>query len=87
MRERSGKYGAFWSCSRFPQCRGTRAMDNDSNTGDGMDQAPVPCPHCFAPLVKRASHKGEFWGCSRYPACRTTLPDLDGKPDTGRRKT
>lgn len=87
MRRRSGKFGDFWSCSRFPECRGTRAVEEDSNAGDGMDQAPVPCPHCFAPLVKRAGPKGPFWGCSRYPACRTTLSDRDGKPDTGSLKT
>jgi DNA-binding helix-hairpin-helix protein with protein kinase domain len=24
MRRRSGRYGSFWGCSRYPQCRGTR---------------------------------------------------------------
>ncbi|QFT68654.1 DNA topoisomerase I/SWI domain fusion protein [Labrenzia sp. THAF35] len=24
MRRRSGRYGQFWGCSRYPQCRGTR---------------------------------------------------------------
>jgi DNA topoisomerase-3 len=89
MRKRSGKFGDFWSCSRFPECRGTRAVEaeEDNNAGDGMDQAPVPCPYCFAPLVKRSGPKGPFWGCSRYPACRTTLSDRDGTPDTSSLKT
>ena len=26
MRLRKGKYGEFWSCSRFPDCRGTRKL-------------------------------------------------------------
>jgi len=24
MRKRVGKYGEFWSCERFPDCKGTR---------------------------------------------------------------
>ena len=26
MRRRSGRYGAFWGCSRYPSCRGTRQL-------------------------------------------------------------
>ena len=81
MRQRSGRYGPFWSCSRFPDCRGTRAIEEPEAATDGMDQAPVPCPHCFAPLVRRSGSKGFFWGCSRYPACRTTLSDRNGRPE------
>ena len=31
MRQRSGKNGAFWSCSRYPDCKGTRQVE--SSTG------------------------------------------------------
>ncbi|WP_333693438.1 topoisomerase DNA-binding C4 zinc finger domain-containing protein [Phaeobacter italicus] len=24
MRRRSGRYGQFWGCSRYPRCKGTR---------------------------------------------------------------
>ena len=24
MVQRNGKYGAFWGCTRYPECRGTR---------------------------------------------------------------
>lgn len=87
MRQRSGPYGEFWSCSRFPQCKGTRRIAEEPQTppeasDDGMDQPPVPCPHCYAPLVRRNGPKGPFWGCSRYPGCRTTVPDNNGTPNT-----
>ncbi|XOZ33835.1 DNA topoisomerase 3 [Halomonadaceae bacterium KBTZ08] len=87
MRRRSGPYGEFWSCSRFPQCKGTRRIAEEPETppepsDDGMDQPPVPCPHCYAPLVRRNGPKGPFWGCSRYPGCRTTVPDNNGAPNT-----
>jgi hypothetical protein len=28
MRRRSGRYGAFWGCSRYPSCRGTRRLSH-----------------------------------------------------------
>ena len=31
MRERTGKSGAFWSCSRYPDCKGTLPVE--SSTG------------------------------------------------------
>ncbi len=88
MRRRSGPYGEFWSCTRFPQCKGTRRVQEQAapspepHSDDGMDQAPVPCPSCYAPLVRRNGRNGAFWGCSRYPGCRTTVADRNGKPDT-----
>jgi DNA topoisomerase-3 len=79
MREREGKFGAFQACTRFPDCNGTRPIE-DTRPGDGSGDAPVPCPHCFSPLVRRKGPKGWFWGCSNFPGCRQTVKDLDGKP-------
>jgi DNA topoisomerase III len=79
MREREGKFGAFQACTRFPDCNGTRPID-DTSPGDGSGDRPVPCPHCFSPLVRRKSAKGWFWGCSNFPACRQTVNDVDGRP-------
>ncbi|MFE8071978.1 DNA topoisomerase III [Marinobacteraceae bacterium S3BR75-40.1] len=80
MRHRSGRYGEFWSCTRYPDCRGTRRIEDTHDHADGHDQAPVPCPHCYAPLQRRKGKHGWFWGCSRFPACRQTLADDDGVP-------
>lgn len=79
MREREGKFGVFQACTRFPDCNGTRQID-DTSPGDGSGDKPVPCPHCFSPLVRRKGTKGWFWGCSNFPACRQTVNDLNGKP-------
>ena len=79
MRAREGKFGRFQACTRYPDCNGTRQID-DTSPGDGSGDAPVPCPHCFSPLVRRKGTKGWFWGCSNFPACRNTVNDLDGKP-------
>jgi len=32
MRQRSGKNGAFWSCSRYPDCKGTLPVDSAKTT-------------------------------------------------------
>jgi len=36
MRQRTGKNGAFWSCSRYPDCKGTLPVD----TSTGKRGAP-----------------------------------------------
>ena len=78
MRTRSGRYGAFWACTRFPQCKGTRRLDEQPE--DGTALPPAPCPTCHAPLVRRHSRRGYFWGCSRYPGCTCTVADQGGHP-------
>ncbi len=79
MTERNGKFGRFYACTRYPDCTGTRPIE-DSAPSDGSGQKPIPCPHCFSPLVRRKGKKGWFWGCSNFPACRQTLDDDNGKP-------
>ena len=79
MVRRDGKFGTFHACTRYPDCTGTRPLE-DSQPQDGTGQKPVPCPHCFSPLVRRQSKKGWFWGCSNFPACRQTVDDDNGKP-------
>lgn len=39
MRMRSGRYGEFWSCIRYPECKGTRNPGQEN--GDGRRQADV----------------------------------------------
>ena len=79
MVEREGKFGAFFACTRYPACKGTRPLE-DHQPEDGTSQKPVPCPHCFSPLVRRKSKKGWFWGCSNFPGCRQTVDDHNGRP-------
>ncbi|MCG7201527.1 DNA topoisomerase III [Marinobacter pelagius] len=86
MVERDGKFGRFHACTRYPDCRGTRPIE-DNAPADGTGQKPIPCPHCFSPLVRRQGKKGWFWGCSNFPACRQTVDDDDGKPALRLRNT
>lgn len=86
MRQREGKFGAFHACTRFPDCKGTRPIE-DQLPADGTGEKPIPCPHCFSPLVRRKGKKGWFWGCSNFPGCRQTLDDDNGKPAVRLRNT
>ncbi|KRM72624.1 type I DNA topoisomerase [Lacticaseibacillus brantae] len=57
-----GRYGKFFACSRFPDCRNTKAI---------VKEIGVICPKCHqGQVVERKSKKNRiFYGCSRYPDC------------------
>lgn len=60
---RTGRFGKFLSCSRFPDCKYTK---NIVVTVEG-----VVCPLCQkGDVVEKNSRWGKaFFGCSRYPDC------------------
>lgn len=57
-----GKYGKFYACSRFPDCRNTQAI---------VKEIGVVCPKCHqGQVIERKSKRNRiFYGCSRYPDC------------------
>lgn len=60
---RTGRYGKFKSCSRFPDCKFT---ENIVATIEG-----VKCPLCGdgGVIVKNTRWGKQFYGCSTYPKC------------------
>lgn len=60
---RTGRFGKFKSCSRFPECKYTQ---NIVETIEG-----VVCPLCSKGdvLAKKSRWGKPFFGCSRYPEC------------------
>jgi DNA topoisomerase I len=57
---KSGKYGKFLACSRYPECKSTKPL----STG-------IHCPKDGGDIVERRSKKGKlFWSCSNYPQCK-----------------
>jgi DNA topoisomerase-1 len=64
---RTGRFGRFIACSRYPECRYTRSI------GTG-----ISCPEegCDGEIVQKTSKKGKtFYACSRYPKCTYALWD------------
>ena len=57
-----GRYGKFYACSNFPDCRHTEAI---------VKKIGVTCPECHkGQVVERKSKKNRiFYGCDRYPEC------------------
>ncbi|MEN3252609.1 type I DNA topoisomerase [Fructilactobacillus sanfranciscensis] len=62
MVEKMGKYGKFFACSRFPDCRNTQTI---------VKEIGVICPKCHeGQVIERKTKKNRlFYGCSRYPDC------------------
>jgi len=57
---KSGRFGKFLACSKYPECKTTRAV----STG-------MACPTCGGALAERRTKKGRiFFGCSQYPNCK-----------------
>ena len=58
---RTGKFGKFLACSKFPDCKFTRAF---------IEKTDLKCPKDGAQIVVKKTRKGrKFYGCSNYPAC------------------
>ncbi len=69
-----GRYGKFYACSNFPECRNTKAI---------VKEIGVTCPICNeGQVIERKSKKNRlFYGCSRYPDCDFTSWDKPiGRP-------
>lgn len=69
-----GRYGKFFACSNFPECRNTKAI---------VKEIGVTCPVCHeGQVIERKSKKNRlFYGCSRYPECEFTSWDKPiGRP-------
>ena len=60
---RTGRFGKFISCSRFPDCKHTEKF---------LDKVGVKCPECQkGEVITKKTGKGRnFFGCSRYPDCK-----------------
>ena len=63
-----GKYGKFYACSNFPECRNTKAI---------VKKIGVTCPTCKkGDVIEKKTKKNRiFFGCDRYPDCEFTSWD------------
>ncbi len=74
---KSGRFGRFLACSRYPECKGTRPFT-----------IGVACPECkIGQLTERRSRRGKpFYGCNRYPECKFAAwdkPVAESCPECG----
>jgi len=66
---RLGKYGKFYACSKFPKCRYTESLEENS--------LGIKCPKCKKGKIveKRTKKRKIFYGCSNWPKCDFALWD------------
>jgi DNA topoisomerase-1 len=69
--ERMGRFGRFYACSKFPECKHTESIE-DKNKDLG-----IKCPKCKkGEVVARKTKKGKiFYGCNKFPECDFALWD------------
>jgi DNA topoisomerase-1 len=90
MALKKGRFGAFYGCTGYPECKNIRKIDKKSGEAKTIAQ-PVEldekCPKDGANLVIRQGRFGEFTSCSNYPKCdyikRETLGIACPKCKTG----
>ncbi len=71
---KQGKYGSFYACSGYPECKNTQSVVSNN----GGETTGVNCPEkdCGGTLVQRTSKRGKiFYGCSNFPNCNFALWD------------
>jgi DNA topoisomerase-1 len=65
---RTGKFGSFYACSRYPECKFTKAR---------VRELGVKCPKCEAKVVtKYGRNRTVFYSCERYPDCDFSSWDI-----------
>jgi DNA topoisomerase-1 len=69
MQVKLGRYGKFLSCSRYPDCKGTRQIDGTQRP-EPQEVPGEVCEECGAPMLLKHGRFGAFLGCSRYPECK-----------------
>ena len=69
--ERMGRFGRFYACSKFPECKHTESIEGDPDT------LGISCPKCKEGKVtgKRTKKGKTFYGCNRFPKCDFALWD------------
>ncbi len=66
---RLGKYGKFYACSKFPKCRYTESLKENT--------LGIKCPKCKKGKIvtKRTKKHKIFYGCDQFPECDFALWD------------
>ena len=76
---RTGKFGSFYACSKYPTCKFTKARVRETG---------VDCPKCGAKVItKFGRNRTVFYSCEKYPTCDFSSWDMPVKencPDCGK---
>ena len=58
---RTGKFGSFYACANYPECKFTKARVRETG---------VDCPKCGAKVITKFGRNHTiFYSCEKYPTC------------------
>ena len=76
---RSSRYGSFYACSKYPECKFIKTKTKELD---------VPCPSCGGKIItKYGKKKTMFYSCENYPKCDFSswdMPTNENCPDCGK---
>jgi len=69
-----GKFGKFFACSGYPECRYIRALDKE--TGEVVEpvMSEELCDKCGSQMLIKDGRFGKYLACSAYPNCKNIQP-------------
>ncbi|GFO67017.1 DNA topoisomerase 1 [Geomonas limicola] len=69
-----GKFGKFFACSGYPECRYIRALDKE--TGEVVEPvlSEEVCDKCGSQMLIKDGRFGKYLACSAYPNCKNIQP-------------
>ena len=90
MQQRAGRFGQFWGCTGYPECKKIIDPKRESQAPPDPDfSMPCPVPGCPGTVRARRSFRGTvFYGCDQYgaePKCEYvswSRPETDRPCDT-----
>src|SRR6185503_2159850 len=78
MQLKRGRFGPFYGCSGYPECRNIRKISKSGKINAPPEVLDEKCPVDNAQLVKRQGRFGEFISCSNYPKCKYIKRETTG---------
>jgi len=78
MQLKRGRFGPFYGCSGYPECRNIRKISKSGQVSAPPVLLDEKCPLDNAQLVKRQGRFGEFISCSNYPKCKYIKRETTG---------
>jgi DNA topoisomerase I len=78
MQLKRGRFGPFYGCSGYPDCRNIRKISKSGQVSAPPEILDEKCPVDNAQLVKRQGRFGEFISCSNYPKCKYIKRETTG---------
>lgn len=65
---RYGRFGKFYACSRYPECKHTEPLEEDKEIM--KKYKGEKCEKCGGDTVVKRGRYGAFLACSNYPVCK-----------------